>query len=43
MLRGAVLDVWRESPKPTGDWWNWYEPHPHIAGYSVDGKANATS
>jgi erythronate-4-phosphate dehydrogenase len=42
-LRAAVLDVWEGEPDPDLELiWMVDIATPHIAGYSVDGKANAT-
>lgn len=43
MLRGAVLDVWEGEPDANRGLMALTDiATPHIAGYSVDGKANAT-
>lgn len=43
-LRAAVLDVWENEPRIDGELLNLVDfGTPHIAGYSRDGKANATS
>jgi erythronate-4-phosphate dehydrogenase len=43
MLRGAVLDVWEGEPETDRRLVELVDvATPHIAGYSVDGKANAT-
>ncbi|MFN2314515.1 MAG: DUF3410 domain-containing protein, partial [Bacteroidales bacterium] len=43
MLRGAVLDVWEGEPEADRRLVELVDvATPHIAGYSVDGKANAT-
>ena len=43
MLRGAVLDVWEDEPDADRRLIELADlATPHIAGYSVDGKANAT-
>jgi erythronate-4-phosphate dehydrogenase len=43
MLRGAALDVWEGEPEADRQLLNLTDiATPHIAGYSVDGKANAT-
>ena len=42
-IRGAVLDVWEGEPEADRQLLNLTDiATPHIAGYSVDGKANAT-
>jgi erythronate-4-phosphate dehydrogenase len=42
-LKAAVLDVWEGEPDPDLELiWMVDIATPHIAGYSVDGKANAT-
>ena len=42
-VRAAVLDVWEGEPDPDPElMWMVDIATPHIAGYSVDGKANAT-
>jgi erythronate-4-phosphate dehydrogenase len=43
-LAGAVLDVWENEPDiDTELMWEAYIATPHIAGYSIDGKANGTA
>jgi erythronate-4-phosphate dehydrogenase len=43
LLRGAVLDVWEDEPDADRRLLELADlATPHIAGYSVDGKANAT-
>lgn len=43
-LQGAVLDVWENEPKiDRGLLGQVFLATPHIAGYSIDGKANGTS
>ena len=43
LLRGALLDVWEEEPETDRRLVELVDiATPHIAGYSVDGKANAT-
>ena len=38
-----MLDVWEGEPETDRHWWTLTDiATPHIAGYSVDGKANAT-
>jgi erythronate-4-phosphate dehydrogenase len=44
MIRGAVIDVWEGEPSISADLLEHIDiGTPHIAGYSRDGKANATS
>lgn len=43
-IRGAVLDVWENEPHPDRELLDVVDfATPHIAGYSVDGKANGTA
>jgi len=43
-LNGAILDVWKNEPEIHTELLNnVYLGTPHIAGYSLDGKANGTS
>jgi erythronate-4-phosphate dehydrogenase len=43
MISGATLDVWEGEPDPDLELMDRIDfATPHIAGYSVDGKANAT-
>lgn len=43
-IRGAVLDVWENEPHLDSELLNLVDyATPHIAGYSVDGKANGTA
>ncbi len=43
-LGGAVLDVWNHEPEPDPELMALADlATPHIAGYSVDGKANGTA
>jgi erythronate-4-phosphate dehydrogenase len=43
-IRAAVLDVWEEEPEPDPELLFMVDiATPHIAGYSVDGKANGTA
>jgi erythronate-4-phosphate dehydrogenase len=42
-IRAAILDVWEGEPDPDLEMLHMVDlATPHIAGYSVDGKANAT-
>ncbi|MCK9219735.1 MAG: 4-phosphoerythronate dehydrogenase [Bacteroidales bacterium] len=44
LVAGTVLDVWENEPIPDSDLLNLsIIGTPHIAGYSVDGKANGTA
>lgn len=44
ILSGAVLDVWENEPEPDRELLDLTDlATPHIAGYSLDGKANGTS
>jgi erythronate-4-phosphate dehydrogenase len=43
MVRAAILDVWEEEPRLDRELMDTVDiATPHIAGYSVDGKANGT-
>ncbi|RJR32702.1 MAG: 4-phosphoerythronate dehydrogenase PdxB [Desulfobacteraceae bacterium] len=44
MIRGAVVDVWENEPRIDRELLRMTEiSTPHIAGYSLDGKANGTT
>jgi len=43
-ITGYITDVWEDEPRPDPDLIRWSEiATPHIAGYSVEGKANGTA
>jgi erythronate-4-phosphate dehydrogenase len=42
-ISGAIVDCWENEPQPDPEYMNMADiATPHIAGYSADGKANAT-
>lgn len=42
-IKGAVIDCWEKEPSIDGEYMNLVDiATPHIAGYSADGKSNAT-
>lgn len=43
VIRGAIIDCWEKEPEIDLEYMNMVDiATPHIAGYSADGKANAT-